>query len=71
MNDATRYPHSCKYCKYSSNISIRREVFCKYRGVQSSNGICGKYVFDPLKYKVKRKRYMDTSKYNKEDFSIE
>ena len=71
MNGIQRYPHSCRYCRFSMNISVKRECFCKYSGAVASNGICGKYMFDPFKYKVRRLRKMDVSRYKTEDFLIE
>ena len=32
---------------------------------------CDKYEFDPFKYRVRRKRTLDTDKFNPEDFKIE
>lgn len=71
LNNVLRYPHSCKYCRFSVNISVKRECFCKYKGAVAANDICGKYEFDPFKYKVRRLRNMDVSRYKSEDFSIE
>jgi len=71
MEKQLRYPHSCRYCRFASALSVRREVFCKYKAAVSSNFICDKYEFDPFKYRVRRKRTLDTDKFNPEDFKIE
>lgn len=66
-----KYPHCCRYCKNGTYIPLKREALCKYSGVMQSSGICGRYVFDPFKFKVRRLRNIDVSKYSREDFSIE
>lgn len=65
------FEHSCKYCKNGTHIKVSREVFCKDMGVVSQSHICKKYEFDPFKLKVKRMRTLDTTKFSKDDFSID
>lgn len=64
-------PHCCRYCKNGAYVNIKREVVCRFCGIVPKSHICKKYVFDPFKYKVRRIRTLDISKYKKEDFSID
>ena len=65
------YPHSCKCCKFTVYIDVSRQAFCKFSGIKDSDNICGRYVFDPFKYKVKRIRTYNRDNYKQEDFEIE
>ena len=67
---SSSYPDSCKYCKFSVYIDVSRETFCRFRGITESGDICKKYSFDPFKYKVKRIRTLNSTKFKKEDFEI-
>ena len=60
----------CKYCKYSVNIDVARQTFCKYYGIKKQGDVCKRYSFDPFKYRVRRKRNNTALKYKQEDFEI-
>lgn len=63
--------YCCRYCKYGVYIPAKNQVLCKSAGIKPAKDMCKKYTFDPFKFKVKRARNLDFSKFKPEDFNIE
>lgn len=40
---------SCRYCEYGAAIRDGEVMLCTKKGVVSSDFVCRKYAFDPLK----------------------
>jgi len=61
----------CRYCEKGVQVPVDRKTMCVLNGIVAQDFVCQKFSFDPFKIQVKRRRGMDFSKYEKEDYSIE
>ena len=61
--------HSCEYCLYGSRIQDA-QVLCAKKGLRIETAGCRKFKYDPLKRIPVRKKAVDFSKYDSEDFSL-
>ncbi|MBE6944557.1 MAG: hypothetical protein E7459_00525 [Ruminococcaceae bacterium] len=60
---------SCEYCLYGSRIQDT-QVLCVKKGLRSETAGCHKFKYDPLKRIPPRRKAVDFSKYDSEDFSL-
>ena len=42
-------PNICLYCEYASPLHNDEEMLCRFKGVVSSEYVCRKFIYDPLK----------------------
>lgn len=64
-----KMPRSCRYCTHGVTVG-EEQVLCVKKGVVSWDGGCRKFSYDPLKRVPPRRKALDFSKYDKEDFSL-
>ncbi len=61
----------CRYCEEGAYVPVERQVMCRKEGLVPRDHICPHFRFNPFKMRSKRKRGMDFSKFEAEDYSIE
>lgn len=59
---------SCIWCVYGKKSEYTNDVFCKKKGVTSSDDYCRKYKYDPLKRTPERQSI--EKDYKADDFII-
>lgn len=60
---------SCEYCVNGSKVD-EVQVLCAKKGLLSQTDGCRKFRYDPLKRIPLRRKAVDFSKYEHEDFSL-
>lgn len=60
---------SCQYCTHGAKVDSE-QVVCAKRGLVRAAGACRRFRYDPLKRIPPRKKAVDFSKYDQEDFSL-
>lgn len=60
---------SCCYCLHGTRLEDG-QVLCAKRGIQTEEGGCFRFRYDPLKRIPGKMKALDFSKYDKEDFSL-
>ena len=60
---------SCSYCAYSAKVD-EELVLCRKKGIQSLNGKCRRFRYDPTKRIPLKQKAMDFKKYDKEDYTL-
>ena len=60
---------SCSYCLKGTKIDDELTL-CIKKGVVPTDGGCSKFSYDPTKRIPPRMKPLDTSKYDKEDYSL-
>ncbi|MBE6599249.1 MAG: hypothetical protein E7638_07395 [Ruminococcaceae bacterium] len=44
----------CRFCQHSAPLAGEDTVLCQKKGIVSSEYVCGKFTYDPLKREPKR-----------------
>lgn len=60
---------SCAYCVYGAHLE-GGEILCSKKGMRTINESCRKFKYDPTKRIPYKKKAMDFSKYDNEDYSL-
>lgn len=60
---------SCSYCAHCAAMDEERLV-CSKKGLLSQDTPCRRFQYDPLKRTPARRKALDFSKYEQEDFSL-
>ena len=66
----TDHDPMCLFCKHGKEIPLTDDMTCSKKGIVHKESKCGKYEYDLLKRRPRRRLEMDTSKYSAEDFII-
>lgn len=61
---------SCLYCAHGAKIGDGDQVVCVKKGVVDADGGCHRFRYDPLKRTPPRRKAIDFSRYNEEDYSL-
>ena len=59
---------SCQYC--TLGVQVGEQILCAKKGLIPDSGCCRRFRYDPLKRIPPRKKPLDFSKYDKEDFTL-
>lgn len=62
-------PSSCLYCVHGAAVSQDR-VVCAKKGLVDAGNPCRRFQYDPLKRVPPRRKAMDFSRYDQDDFSL-
>lgn len=60
---------SCEYCSFGVQTK-GGQIVCSKKGIVDGDNPCRKFRYDPLKRVPVRKKPVDFSKYDEEDFSL-
>lgn len=60
---------SCQYCKNGA-LMESGQILCTKKGIVDGFEACQKFRYDPFKRIPARKKAIDFSKFDKEDFSL-
>ncbi len=60
---------SCAYCTYGVLLDEER-ILCSKKGLTTIASSCRRFRYDPLKRIPARKKAVDFTKYDQEDFSL-
>lgn len=62
---------NCSTCKYARPLDASEDFVCSKKGVVSRKFVCRAYQLNLLLKQPPKKRFLDTSRYKPEDFSID
>lgn len=60
---------SCAYCAHGTRLD-GEQILCTKKGILSWDSGCRKFRYDPLKRVPPRRKAVDFSKYENEDYSL-
>jgi len=60
---------ACSYCVRSVKLDDA-SILCTMKGVMPLDGACRKFRYDPFKRIPSKKKALDFSKYDEEDYSL-
>ena len=60
---------SCAYCVYGAKIG-ENMLLCSKKGVRTPDQKCRKFQYDPCKRIPSKKKALDFSKYDENDYSL-
>ena len=64
-----KIPSSCQYCTHGVRLDDD-QIVCTKKGLLREDCACRRFRYDPLKRIPPRKKAVDFSKYDQEDFSL-
>lgn len=64
-----RISKTCQYCTNGVQTG-EAQVICKKKGLVSGDSACRRFRYDPLKRVPPRRKAVDFSKYDSQDFSL-
>ncbi len=60
---------SCSYCLYGTKVD-EEIILCSKKGLKTPEDKCRKFKYDPTKRIPLKKKALDFSKYDEQDFSL-
>ena len=63
------YHKECRYCEHGQLSFDETAVLCEKKGIVLPDGLCRKYVYDPLK-RTPMVQKNPAANFSKEDFSL-
>ena len=64
-----KMPRSCRYCTHGVCVD-GLQIVCSKKGLLQEDISCRRFRYDPLKRVPTRRKALDFSKYDQEDFSL-
>ncbi len=64
-----KMPGSCQYCAHGVRLD-GGQIVCVKKGLLEGDCACRRFRYDPLKRIPPRRKAVDFSKYDQEDFSL-
>ena len=64
-----KMPRSCRYCTHGVCVD-GLQIVCSKKGLLQEDISCRRFRYDPLKRVPPRRKALDFSKYDQEDFSL-
>lgn len=60
----------CRTCEKATELQVTGDYLCKKYGVVNNDYVCGKYKLNKFLPRPPKRRMIDTTKFNIEDFQV-